>query len=115
MNSFFENVCGVGVLILTVAYMIMLLSSFHKRFVVLYTNILKGIGLELLVSAIISVILVTLTFVFWPIVVGIIGLVVFLNIRKFTDWFHRLIWIIPSSILGTYVMVMGILSWVGAF
>lgn len=113
MNTFIGNIYGTGSIILVVAYMVFLLSSFHKRFAVIYTNFLKGIGLELLISFIISAVLATLTFVFWPIVVAVIGLIVFLKIRKFTDWFHRLIWIIPSSILATYVMVMGIISWVG--
>lgn len=112
INEFIStNIIGGGACILTIIYMIMILSSYHNKYFVWYSNFSRGIKYELISAAIIAVIMSALTFIFWPLIVGILGLIVFLNIRKTRSLFVRLIWIIPASVIGLFVTVVGICLW----
>lgn len=107
-----SNIIGFGGIILTAIYMIMVLRTYHNKYFVLYQNLSVGIKMELFSALIIALIMTAITFIFWPIVVALIGLVVFLNVRKSVTLFGRLIWIIPASIVSTFIAVVGICLWV---
>lgn len=111
-NTISGNIVGGGALILMIIYTIMVLASYHNRYFVWYSNLAVGLKWELISALIIAFIMTAITFIFWPIIVALIGLVVFLNVRKATSLFMRLIWIIPASIVSTFVAVVGICLWI---
>ena len=99
-------------LVVSIIFAIMIWISYHKHFFVFYFNFAHGIVTEIFVSLICGVMITCVTFVFWPIVVLVIGLFAFINVKKTTDEKKKKILIIFAAISCIIVAILGICSWI---